>query len=93
MNYCKTEYRVVLFGRRGAEKWTRHAYNIPAHVGLGWTPYRVLVRTADCRAHSAFLTFAEFRRWMRAHRLVLRLLPHRRGASQVWVMRSGSLWR
>jgi hypothetical protein len=81
---------VTLFGKQGAEKWVRHAYSIPAHVGC-WTPYRVLLTShGGVLAHSAFYTFAEFKRWLRTSGRKLSLQPHhRQNYSRAWVARFG----
>jgi hypothetical protein len=86
-------FHVTLFGAKGAEAWVRHAYNVPAHVGLGWTPYRVLVKShGGTLAHTAFTTPAEFKAWMRRNGYKLSLQPHRRqGYKRAWVARFGTL--
>lgn len=94
MTRKETEFRVTLFSKQGAEKWTRHAYGVPADVGLGWTPYRVLVTSArGTLAHTAFLTFKEFKAWMRSKGYALRLQHHGDFfGPQAWVARFGSLY-
>lgn len=87
--------RVTIQTRKGAEAFTRRAYNIPKDHGIGWTPYRYLVTRASC-AHSAFYTAKDFRAWTRAKGLRLVLEPHnRRGLAQhdhaERVIRSGYL--
>lgn len=85
---------VTIFGKRGAEKWTRHAYNVKPNVMLGWKPYRVLVTShGGTLAYTAFVTIAEFRRWLEAQGKRVKLSPHRadglsRGA---WVARFGTI--
>jgi hypothetical protein len=87
------DLHVTLFGKRGAETWVRHAYNIAPHVGLGWTPYRVLVTShGGTLAHTAFLSFKEFKRWLNNKGLHVTLSPHRiQGYRQAWVARFGRI--
>jgi hypothetical protein len=82
---------VTLFGKQGAEKWVRHAYNIPAHVGC-WKPYRVLVTShGGTLAHTAFYTLGDFRRWLKTHGRALELQPHyAQGYKPAWVARFGT---
>ena len=82
---------VTIFAKRGAEAWVRHAYNVPPHVGLGWTPYRVLVTSnGGTLAHTAFLTVAEFKRWLGTRKV--KLQPHHaQGYKPSWVARFGTI--
>ena len=48
---------------RYAEEHTRRVYNIPPHVGMGWTPYTILVLSnGGTLAHSAYHSARDFRR-------------------------------
>jgi len=69
--------RVTIQSDRAAEEWTRRAYNVPAGVGLGWKPYRVLVTSYGGTAYKAFHTVRAFRRELRARGLAL--LSYRAG--------------
>jgi hypothetical protein len=93
----KTDLYVTLLTKRGAMRWTRHAYNVPDHVGLGWTPYQVLVTRNASISHTAFTTLRDFRTWMNDQGYTLRLSPHRwSGWSRrpgPWTTRSGWLYR
>ena len=88
-----TNLHVTLFAKGGAETWVRHVYNIPSHVGLGWTPYRVIVAShGGTLAHTAFLTVKEFKRWMHNQGYSLQLNPHhRQGHRPSWVARFGQI--
>ena len=81
---------VTMFGKQGAEKWVRHAYNIPAAVGC-WQPYRVLITSnGGTLAHSAFYTVREFKQWLRTTKRNLHLDPHHAAGYKVaWVARFG----
>ena len=87
------DLRVTLFGKKGAEAWTRHAYRVPAHCGLGWTPYRVLVQShGGTLAYTAFVSFGEFKQWVRNKGLKLTLSTHHaQGYAPAWVARFGRL--
>ena len=92
-NYpAKSGLHVTLFGERGAEKWVRHAYNIPPDVGC-WQPYRVLVESYGCTAYTAFYTFAEFKAWLGSFRLCLQ--PYhgdiKANGRRAWVARFGKI--
>ena len=81
---------VTLFGKKGAELWVRHAYNIPQGVGC-WQPYRVLVQSYGCTAYTAFYTFAEFKRWLGGNMRV-QLSPHQPNmGKRAWVARFGTI--
>jgi hypothetical protein len=82
---------VTIFAKQGAEKWVRHAYNIPAYVGC-WQPYRVLLTSnGGTLAYSAFYTVREFKLWLARTGRKLSLNPHHRnGYSPAWVARFGS---
>ncbi len=90
------DLRVTLLTKRGAERWVRHAYQIRPEVGLGWTPYQVLVTTGYVTAYTAFLTFRTFRQWCRAQGYRLQLNPYRpqgQRSADGWAVRTGSLSR
>ena len=84
---------VTLFGKKGAEAWTRHAYNVRPECELGWTPYRVLVTShGGTLAYKAFHTISEFRRWLKASGRTVKLSPHHAtGYRQAWVARFGTV--
>jgi hypothetical protein len=54
---------VTVMGARYAEEWTRRVHNVKPAVGLGWTPYRIVVRDGAL-AYRAFTTFDAFRAWL-----------------------------
>ena len=56
---------VYFMGKRTAEQHERRCMGIPPHVGLGWTPYTILVRShGGTLAHKAFHRVREFRQWL-----------------------------
>jgi len=81
---------VTLFTKQGAEKWVRHSYGIPPHVGC-WQPYRVLLMSnGGTLAHCAFYTVREFKQWLAGEGRKLHLDPHHaNGYSPAWVARFG----
>jgi len=87
-----TELRITIFGKKGAEAWVRHAYNIPSHVGC-WQPYRVLVTSNfGTLSYRAFYTTKEFKNWARNHSYLLKLDKHyKEGHKPAWVARFGKL--
>lgn len=65
--------RVSWMTPKQAEAHTRLVYNVPSHVGLGWTPYTIIVQTRGCLAHTAFTNARDFRRWLKANGYTLRI--------------------
>jgi len=55
---------VYLFSKQEAERYTRNCYNVPPHVGLGWTPYTVIVQSYGATAHTAFHSVRQLRNWL-----------------------------
>jgi hypothetical protein len=41
----------------------RRAYNVPPGVGIGWTPYKILI-TDGAISYCAFHSVRDFRRWL-----------------------------
>ena len=88
---------VTMFGKQGAEKWVRHAYNIPPNVGC-WEPYRILIQSYGCTAYCAFYTLAEFKCWLSTRNAKVRLDPYHGefkapgwNAPRSWVARFGHI--
>ena len=79
MSASKTYYHVTMLTKRAAEKHTRHAYNVPPHVGLGWKPYTYLVLEHGHTSIAAFYDGASLKRWLAAHGVVLGPISRRAG--------------
>lgn len=77
---------VYMMSKREAERYTRHVYNVPKDVGLGWTPYTILIQSYGATSYCAFYSARDMRKWL-GDRYTVSL--NRKGWQQRRAFRSG----
>jgi hypothetical protein len=87
---------VTILTRRGAEEWFRHAHNVPDGVGIGHTPYTILVQSRGMTSCRAFTSGRDFRAWLGESyrlRVTSRSSKPRGGVGRSWSVACGEIER